>query len=237
MLGSMIRVSLLIVSLLQLSITGWAHSQQYTAEEYRAYEQATSANRAIREDAIVEFVRTYPNSDLVEYAVGSYLQLMQTYQNAGQSRKVFLAGEKLLAVQPNELNTLYMTAIGAYQLQKFDKATVYGEKVYSQKPNAGLAFVLATSYGQLGDDGEVLFYGEKACAELKPKDCYQIWSSMAKISAKMNLRERAARYAEEAIIGIHSAEKPPQTPLKEWNDYINIEKANMQSILDGGTPR
>jgi len=229
MLATMIRVFLFAVLLLQISITGWAHSQQYTAEEFAAYERAINASRDIREDAIIEFVRSYPDN-LVEYAVGSYLQLMQEYQNAGQSRKVFLAGEKLLAVQPNELNTLYMTAIGAYQLQKFDKAIVYGEQVYARKPNTGLAFVLASSYGQLKNDDKQLEYGEAACSELVPKDCYQIHSAIARIHLR-----KAAESARQALNGLNVADRPPQSPQNEWNSYLNHEKAAMRSILDAAT--
>lgn len=89
---------------------------QYTTQEYAAYETAINADPASREGAIIEFIETNPRSALVENAIGSYLQLMLEYQNQGQARKVFDAGENLLAVKPDELNTLYMTAIAAYQL-------------------------------------------------------------------------------------------------------------------------
>ena len=204
---------------------------QYTTQEYAAYETAINADPASREGAIIEFIETNPRSTLVEYAIGSYLQLMQEYQNQGQSRKVFDAGEKLLALKPDELNTLYMTAISAYQLQQFNTATTYGEKVYLEKPNAGLAFVLASSYGQLKNEDKQLEYGNKACSELVPKDCYQILSALAKIYAGRKEWSKASEYAERATEGLDAAERPPQSPEAEWNDYLNTERATAYTIV------
>jgi len=196
-----------------------------TPEESAAYESAISADPANRESAIVAFIEANPRSALVEYAIGTYLELMQEYQNQGQSGKVFSAGEKLLSLRPDELNTLYMTAIAAYQLQRFDIATAYGEKVYARKPNAGLAFVLASSYGQLKNEEGQLEYGEKACAELAPKDCYQILSPLAKLYADREQWGKAVQYTERAIEGFEAAERPPQTSRSDWDHYVNSEKA------------
>ena len=199
--------------------------EAFTPEESAAYESAVNADPAKREGAIVAFIEANPRSALVEYAIGSYLQLMQEYQNQGQSRKVFSAGEKLLSLRPDELNTLHMTAIAAYQLQRFDIATVYGEKVYAQKPNAGLAFVLASSYGQLKNEEGQLEYGETACSELAPKDCYQILSALAKLYADRSQWVKAIQYTERAIEGLEVAERPPQTSRSDWDNYVNSETA------------
>ncbi|MDA2935548.1 hypothetical protein MYX82_14615, partial [Acidobacteria bacterium AH-259-D05] len=204
---------------------------QYTNQEYAAYERAVNADPAEREDTIVEFLTANPKSTLVQYAVGSYLQLMQEYQNKGLSQQVFSAGEKLLTVIPDDLNTQYMTAIAAYQMQQFEKATAYGEKVYAQKPNTGLAFVLANSFGQLENEDKYIEYGEKACAELAPEDCYQILSDIAKIYAANKEWAQAAQYAEKAIQGFDEAEKPTQMSAPEWKNYINKEKATAYTVL------
>ena len=204
---------------------------QYTTQEYAAYETAVNADPDKRHDAIIDFIETNPRSVLVEYAIGSYLQLMQEYQNQGQSRNVFDAGEKLLALKPDELNTLYMTAIAAYQLQQFNTATAYGEKVYVEKPNAGLAFVLASSYGQLKNEEKQLEYGDQACAELVPKDCYQILGALAKIYAGRKEWTKASEYAERVTEGLDAAERPSQTPESEWNEYLKTERATAYTIV------
>ena len=204
---------------------------QYSTQEYAAYETAVNADPAKREDAIIKFIETNPRSALVEYAIGNYLQLMQEYQNQGQSRKIFDAGEKLLALKPDDLNTLHMTAIAAYQLQQFNAAAAYGEKAYGEKPNAGLAFVLASSYGQLKNEDKQLEYGDKACAELAPKDCYQILGALAKIYAGRKEWAKASEYAERTTEGLDAAERPPQTPESEWNKYLNTERATAYTIF------
>ncbi len=216
----------LVLTVCQIAVVA-----QYTTEEYAAYETAINADLAQREDTIMEFITTNPRSTLVEYAISSYLQLMQEYQNQGQSQNVFSAGEKLLSLKPDELNTLYMTAIAAYQLQQFNPATEYGEKVYAEKPSAGLAFVLANSYGQLRNEAKQLQYGDTACSELAAKDCYQILSAMAKIYASRKEWAEAAPYAEKAIEGLDAAERPAQSPEQEWKTYLDKEKATAYTIV------
>ena len=102
---------------------------QYTMEEYAAYETAVNKDPAERHDSIIGFLTANPKSTLVEYAVASYLQLMQEYQNQGESQQVVSAGEKLLGVVPEDLTAQHLTALAAYQLQDFDKVTSYGEIV------------------------------------------------------------------------------------------------------------
>ena len=204
---------------------------QYTTEEYAAYETAVNSDPAERHDAIISFVTANPKSALVEYAVGSYLQLMQEYQNQGQSQQVVAAGEMLLGVVPEDLNAQYMTALAAYQIQDFDKATSYGEKVYSAKPDTGLAFVLANSFAQLDKQDKQIEYGDKACSELAPKDCFQILSQIGKIYAGRKEWTHAAHYSEKAVEGLETAEKPGQMSDSEWASYLNTEKATAFTVI------
>ena len=204
---------------------------QYTTEEYAAYEMAVNADPAERHDTIISFLTANPKSALVEYAVGSYLQLMQEYQNQGQSQQVVSAGEKLLGVMPEDLNAQYMTAISAYQIQDFDKATSYGEIVYAAKPDTGLAFVLANSFAQLGNQDKQIEYGDKACSELAPKDCFQILSQIGKIYAGRTEWAKAAQYAEKAVEGLDTADKPGQMSDSEWKTYLDTEKATAFTVI------
>ena len=75
----------LVLAVCQIAVVA-----QYTTEEYAAYETAINADLATREDKIMEFITTNPRSTLVEYAISSYLQLMQEYQSQGQSQTGFL---------------------------------------------------------------------------------------------------------------------------------------------------
>ena len=204
---------------------------QYTMEEYAAYETAVNADPAERHDAIIGFLTANPKSTLVEYAVGSYLQLMQEYQNQGQSQQVVSAGEKLLGVMPEDLNAQYMAAIASYQIQDFDKATSYGESVYAAKPDTGLAFVLANSYAQLGKQDKQIEYGDKACSELPAKDCFQLLSQIGKIFAGRKEWAKAAQYSEKAVEGLEAAEQPGQMSDSEWKNYLDTEKATAYTVI------
>jgi len=205
---------------------------QYTTEEYAAYQAAVEAEPAQRPDDIVRFIEENPESMLVEYAISSYLQLMQEYQNAGSAQQVVELGEKLLTIAPNDLNALYMTSIAAYQTQQFDKATSHGEKVYAEAPDtAGLAFVLASSFSRLGQDEKLIEYGEIAVKELAPADSYQLTSTLATAYAAKKDWENAARHADNTLKGLAAATRPASTPEVEWTKYVAEEKAAAHALL------
>ena len=204
---------------------------QYTTEEYAIYETAVNAAPAERHDAIIGFIDANPQSALVEYAVGSYLQLMQEYQNQGQSGQVVSSGEKLLGIIPDNLNAQYMVAIAAYQIKDFGKATNYGESIYAARPDAGLAFVLANSFGQLKNQDKQIEYGAKACSELAPKDCFQLLGQISKIYAGKKEWAKAAEYAKRSVEGLDAAGKPGQMSDSEWKNYITVEKATAYTGL------
>lgn len=220
-----------VAALLVLAVSQAVVVAQYNSEEYAAYESAINADPAKREDAIVEFMTTNPRSTLVEYAIRSYLQLMQEYENQGQSQKVFSAGEKLLSLKPDNFNALSMTAYAAYLLQQFEKVTTYAEQAYAQEPNARIASILAMSHLQLHNDEKVIEYGDKACAEVAPKDCYEIMRGLANIYARRKNWTEAAPYAEKTIEGLDAAQKPPQASESQWAEYMNKEKATAYTIL------
>lgn len=203
----------------------------YTQEEYNAYQNAVNTEPAKREDAILQFIKAKPESALVQYAVTSYLQLLQEYQNQGQPQKVLSGAEKLLTVQPNEENATSFAAVSAFQLQQFQKAVQYGEKVYAAKPSAGMAFILANSYGQLKNNDKYIQYGERACTEIAPKDCFQVLGDLTRIFAERENWNKAAEYARKALQGFEAAEKPAQTPQAEWNTYVTRQRTVAYAVL------
>lgn len=200
----------------------------YTQAEYEAYQKAVQGGTS----TIIEFVQSNPKSSLVQYAIGSYVQKMQELQQAGNHQQVVADGEKLLELDPENLNALYMTAYSAFQIQQFDKAARYGEKVYQQKPDVpGLSFLLAISNQATGNQDKYVEYGKKAVAELKPEECYQILADLTRIYAADKQWNEAASYATEALKGLEGAQKPPQTSEQEWNKYITEQKAVAYAVL------
>ena len=203
----------------------------YSAEEYDAYQSAVNSDTARRGGEIVNFIKKNPTSALVKNAVFSYVKLMEDYEKRGQVDKVLSAGEKLLSVQPNEIHTLNMTTIAAYRKQQFNKVVRYGEKVYAKKPSSGLAFLLANSHGKLKHEVKYIQYGEKACAEMLPRDCYAILGELTRIFAAKDQWGKAANYAQKALAGFDSAKKPAQVSQKDWNDYVKRQKAIAYAVV------
>ena len=224
-------LGLLLVFPLGLLTNASGQEVPYSAEEYEQYQSAVNSRTAAREGKIVNFIKRNPTSVLVQHAVGSYVKLMASYENRGQVDKVLSAGEKLLSVQPNEINTLNMTAFAAFQKKQFNKAVRYGEKVYAKKPSSRLAVVLAKSHGQLKHEAKYVQYGEKACAEIAPQDCYAILGELTRIFAGKTQWSKAADYARKTIAGFDAAKKPDQVPQKDWDDYVKRQKATAHAVV------
>lgn len=228
---------------LQVGLAQSAGQQQpaYTAEEYDAFTRAINeADLAKREAAIINFMKARPNSALNQYAIGTYLQLMQQYQTEGKVPNVISAGEKYLAVQPNDLNALYMTAAAHYQAQQFDKAAKHGDKLFSLKAEAPstaewmwprMAFILADAYVMLNNDAKIAEYGEKACETFEPKDCYRVLAELTRVFAAQEQWTKAADYARKTIQGFEAAEKAMPNPDARWKEYVSTKKALAYAVL------
>ncbi len=207
---------------------------KYTAEEYVAYQKAISEPDLVkREDAIVGFIKAKPESALVEYAIGDYLQLMQQYQNKGDNEGVFRAGEKMLTVKPDNVNILSRTTVAAFQLQQYQKAIEYGEKVYAQNPEPGIAFILAISYGPNGEKNEAkeVSYAETACAKFTPKDCYMLLPDLTLHYANQQKWAKAASYANSTLEAFKTVAKPATTSQADWDNYLKTQKASAYLVL------
>ena len=204
---------------------------QYTPGEYEAYQSAVNAAPEEREDAIIQFIEESPKSTLIQYAASSYVQLMQAYENQGETERVVEAGKRLLQLLPEEANTLYLTAVAAFRVGRFEEAVQHGAKAYSVNPSAGLAFVLATSFGRLKDEDKYTEYGEIACQELEAKQCYQILADLMRIFAGNKQWGKAAEYAQRALKGLDAAERPPQSSPGEWDDYLDQQRAVAYAIV------
>jgi len=103
----------------------------YSIQDYQIYKAAIDEpNLGKREDAIIAFMKAKSSSKLAEYALGNYVKLLQEYETKGNHRKVVSAGEKLLALKPNEPNALRMVTYAAFQSRQLQKAAQYGEALW-----------------------------------------------------------------------------------------------------------
>ncbi len=207
---------------------------RYTAEEYAAYQKATEEPDPVkREDAILDFVKANPKSSLVQYALGAYKQLLIEYQKTNNWQRMAAAGEKFLAVKPDDIQIMYLTGTGCFYTQQHPKAAQYLEKVYAGQPEPALAFMLATIYGTAptNDDAKLLKYGEIACGKFEPKDCFQILPNLTRIYMEKKEWAKAADTAKKTLQAFEVVQKPPTADEAAWDDYISREKAIAYSAL------
>lgn len=207
---------------------------RYTAEEYAAYQKATEEPDPVkREDAILDFVKNNPKSSLVEYALTSYKQLLVEYQKSNNYQRMAAAGEKLLAIRPNDVQSMYLAGTGFFYTQQYPKAAQYLEKVYGSQPEPAIAFMLAVIYGTAptNDDVKLLKYGEVACAKFEPKDCHQILPNLTRIYLEKKEWAKAADNAKKTTQAFEVVQKPPTVDQAVWDDYITREKAIAYSAL------
>ena len=175
---------------------------QYSPEEYEVYQSAVNAAPEEREDKIIQFVAENPRSELVQYAASSYAELMQDYQGQGQNEKALNAGKRMLELLPEDSNALYLTAVSAFQAQRFQEAVLYGEKAYSANSTPGLAYVLANSFRPLKDYEKYAEYGLIACQGLEDVQCHNVALDLMRQFASQKKLSRAAKYAQQAIDGL-----------------------------------
>jgi len=209
---------------------------RYTAEEYAAYQKATEEPDPLkREDAILDFAKNNPKSSLVEYALTTYKQLLVEYQKTNNYQRMAEAGEKLLAIRPDDIQTMYLTGTGCFYTQQYPKAAQYLEKVYEKQPEPAIAFMLATIFGTAptNDDAKALKYGEIACGKFEPKDCHQILPNLTRIYMSPEKKQwaKAAETAKKTLQAFESIQKPATVEQAMWDDYIARERAIAYSAL------
>ncbi len=209
---------------------------RYTAEEYAAYQKATEEPDPVkREDAILDFVKNNPKSSLVEYALTAYKQLLVEYQKSNNYQRMAAAGEKLLAIRPDDVQTMYLVGTGCFYTQQYPKAAQYLEKVYANQPEPAIAFMLATIFGTAptNDDAKALQYGEIACGKFEPKDCYQILPNLTRIYMQTEHKQwaKAAETAKKTLQAFEVIQKPATVEQAVWDDYIARERAIAYSAL------
>ena len=197
----------------------------YSIQEYQVYKAAIDEpNLGKREDAIIGFMKANPDSKLSEYGLGNYVKLLQEYQSKGNHRKVVSAGEKLLALNPNEPNALKMVTYAAFQSGQHQKAARYGEKFYARMPSAGLAYILALSYGT-ENEAKYISYGEKAVAGLKPAETYMIVANLTQIYVNKKQWKKASEYGRTTIRALSQVKKPQGTSQAQWDKYVKERSA------------
>lgn len=205
---------------------------RYTPEEYAAYQKATEEpDPAKKEDAILDFVKNNPKSSLVEYALSSYLQVLQDYQKQGDNARLAGAGDKLLAIRPDDARVMYMTGVAYFQSgpQQYQKAVELLEKVYAKQAEPQIAYMLAIAYGNppgLSNDDKLIYYGEIASAKFPPNESYQILTQLMHAYNTKGNWAKASDYAKKTLAAFDAGiQKPQGIEQPAWDEYVSREKA------------
>lgn len=215
-----------------LSPTAAAQDQatQYSAEEYKAYQDITAESDAVKKTGlVVKFMQEYPKSTLQQHVVAAFQGMMGELQKAQRWTQMVSCGEQFLKVAPGDAFTFSMMATGYQRGNNMKQFVVFGEKAYAHKPNGNLAYYLAKAYKDLQDDAHYMEWGEKALGLLP--DNHELLLDMAKANAKLNRQAQAAKYSKQAIKVLTTMAKPEGTDEKLWRDYVTGGLATSYAIV------
>ena len=215
-----------IVGSLAPPVLGQDKKVSYSIKEYQVYNAAVSVKDPVkRENAILGYLKTKPNAELYKYALNNYLAMIQASQKKGDSRRVLSAGEKLLKVEPNNMNVLGASLDAAYRLQQHQKVIAYGEKFYATKPSPGIELALANAFLATNQNAKFLIYAPKACSNLEPKDTYALLAKLTSIQVEQKKWGPASKYGKQTLEGFKTAKKGAATPQAEWDKYVKRQRA------------
>jgi len=207
-----------------------AQEPQYTAEEYKAYEDATKeTDVAKKTELLVAFLKERPKSTLREHIIAAYQAMMNNLHSASNWKSVIASGELFLTAAPNDIYTISLLTT-AYQESKNPRKFVqYGEKVFAQTPQGNTAYYLAKAYQDLKNDAKFLQWAEKT-VELLP-DNYEMLLELTKAYAAGKRNPQASKYGKQCIKTFQSAAKPEAVSDKDWKAYANNALASCNAIV------
>ncbi len=203
---------------------------QYTAEEYKAYQDIAAEDDAAKKTGlVVKFMQDYPKSSLQPHVMAAYQGMMGGLQKAQRWNQIVSCGEQFLKVAPGDAFTFSMLATGYQRTNNLKQFVVFGEKAYARKPDGNLSYYLAKAYKDLQDDAHYLEWGEKAVALLP--DNHEMLLDMARSFARINRQAQASKYAKQSIKVLTAAAKPEGTDDKAWKDYVTNGLATSYAIV------
>ncbi len=233
-LASMVFSGVLILALGAVAPSN-ARSQdkdapQYTAEEYKAYQDITAENETGKKiDLIVKFMQDYPKSALQQHVMAAYQAMMAGLQSSQRWDQLVSCGEHFIKVVPTDAYTYSMLATGYQRTNNLKQFVVFGERAFEKKADGNLAYYMAKAYKDMKDDAKYMQWGEKALTLLP--DNHELLLDMAKANAAMNKTTQASKYARQGIKVLNSAAKPEGTDDKVWREYVTGGLASCYAII------
>jgi tetratricopeptide (TPR) repeat protein len=216
-------LSLLFIACLVLT-PSLVQAQEYTEEEYQAYEAIRAEKDANKKvDMIVAFVKQQPKSALKEHVVNEYQTIIVGLQNDKNWAQTISMGRRFLNVVPDDSFTFSALA-AAYSATNDTKGfATFGEKAYASKPSAALALAVAKAYLSLGNDAKFLQWGQRTIAQ--DPDNVEILDEMTRKYLARQDMANAVKYSKMTLKALPNAKKPDNVKEQDWKNNLNMQYA------------
>jgi hypothetical protein len=204
--------------------------EEYTEEEYDAYEKATKeADLDKRADMLIAFMEKYPKSKLMSYIDQSYQELMYKYNQGQKWDKLLPLAERWLKTHPDDLQAIDYAAAAAQNLGQHQKFIDYGLKVFAAKPTKEYIYFIAQSYKKMGDEAKYQEWTEKSFPYFP--DDFVIRMEFVHKYIKENNVPKAAEYAQQALKAMELAKKPDTMSDADWQKLVRDQKKTARYII------
>ncbi len=226
----------LICLILGMSVAPLAQedADQYR-KEYTVYQAATAeADPVKKAGAILAFMKQFPESTLVQYAVPEYQNVMNQLYQGGKFDEALKLANDFLGVHPADPASLWISADVYVRKQQYTEAFVPAEKLYSAsgtpaQMKTAITYKLAQAAVQASDANRVEKYGPEACPDPTVQDCYSVYVELMRAAAAKNQTRQAATYAESVIKGLGAAKHRRNDA--DWKKYVSSNTIQANSII------
>jgi tetratricopeptide (TPR) repeat protein len=229
--GMFTLLASILIALCLLVIQPPVRAQEnYTPEEYKAYEEINAESTAAKKMAlIVQFLKQNPKSGLRQHVIAAYYGIVKELEAGQRWSQAISFGEQFLGVVPDDQVT-YSLLTMAYQRTNNDKQfVVFGEKAFERSPNGALAYALAKAYRDMGNTAKFVQWGEKTVGFMP--DNLEVLLDLTKTFGMMRRNAEAAKYARQTLKAAQGASKPAATDEKVWKDFTNNLYATCYGVI------
>ncbi len=197
--------------------TGADQEQEYSEEEYDAYEKAKDEkDPAKKADALVAFMEKYPKSKLQQYIVAEYQNLAYGLRTNKQFDMLMALSERWLKFFPQDLQTCAYALEAASELGHTQKRLEYAQKIYAMKPTGPLAYEIAEAYKKAGNETAHLEWLHKVMEYPEYAGDFKLRLDLAQKYATEKNLNKAAEYAQLTLKSLEAAAKPDGVSDADW---------------------
>lgn len=206
--------------------------QEYTEEEYNAYEQAVNEeDMAARADAIIAFMDEYPDSKLGQHVIAAYERMLYDLQQAQDYENLESIAGKWQDHSENKLRTIGYIAESAQKLGHNEKYIEYALKIFEAQPSASLAYYITEAYKTAGNQEKVEEWTLKLFEYPEFAGDFSMRMQFVDKYAGQGNLSKAAEYSRLALKSFDASEKPAETSDADWKKAENSVKFNCNWII------